>query len=120
MKNKKKIQNLSYFVKRLKDNGFITWKIMDKYNLCDGRKWTLLINPWLESVYITCFVNDEYLDYEPSFGFDDGNILFKNNLRLKTLSMEIIINHLIERGVSPNQNLFKHKEKINSYDHGSK
>ena len=120
MKNKKRIQNLSYFVKRLKDNGFITWKIMNKYNLGDPRKWTILVNPGLDSVYITCFVNDEYLDYEPSFSFDDGGVQFKNNLKIKTLSMEVIINHLYEKGVEPDQNLFKHTEKINSYDNGSK
>ena len=113
---KNRIKNLSYFVKRLKDNGFIVWKIMDQYNVGDPRKWTILINPGIESAYITCFVNDEYLDYQSSFSFDDGGIRFKNNLKIKTLSMEVIITHLIKNGIDPDPALYHHLDKINNYN----
>lgn len=104
---KNKIKNCSYFMKRLRDNNFVVWKIFDKYNIGDPRKWTLLVNPGMESVYITCYVNDEYLDYQASFSFNADNSRFKNNLKLQTSSMEVIITHLLEHGVSPDSNLYR-------------
>jgi hypothetical protein len=109
---KNKIKNCSYFTKRLRDNNFVVWKIFDKYNVGDNRKWTLLINPGMESVYITCFINEEYLDYQPSFSFvDDGNRFPPNNMKIKTNSMEVIMTHLIEHSISPDSNLYK---KVNN------
>jgi hypothetical protein len=104
---KNKIKNCSYFIKRLRDNDFVVWKIFDEYNIGDSRKWTILINPGMESVYVTCYVNDEYLDYQASFSFSDDSARFKNNLKLKTTSMEVIMTHLIEHGVTPDSNLYK-------------
>jgi len=112
---KNKIKILSYFVKRLKDNGYVVWKIMDKYNVGDPRRWTILVNPGMESVYITCFVNDEYLDYQPSYTFSDGNTRFNSNLKIKTVSMEVIITHLHENGINGDSDLYKHSDKINTY-----
>jgi hypothetical protein len=108
---KNKIKNCSYFTKRLRDNDFVVWKIFSEYNIGDSRKWTILVNPGMESVYITCFVNNEYLDYQPSFSFADDSSRFKNNLKLKTTSMEVIMTYLIEHGVSPDSNLYK---KVNN------
>ena len=36
--SKNKLQTSSYFVKRLKDSGFETWKIYNNYNDQDPRK----------------------------------------------------------------------------------
>ena len=104
---KNKIKNCSYFMKRLRDNNFVVWKIFGEYNIGDSRKWTILINPGMESVYVTCYVNNEYLDYQPSFSFNDDGARFKNNLKLQTSSMEVIITHLVEHGVSPDSNLYR-------------
>lgn len=110
---KNKIKNCSYFTKRLRDNNFVVWKIFNEYNIGDSRKWTILVNPGMESVYITCFINDEYLDYKPAFSFmDDGN-RFSNNLKIRTESMEVIMTHLIENNVRPDSNLYK---KVNNND----
>lgn len=114
---KNKIKNLSYFVKRLKDSGYIVWKIMDKYNVGDSRRWTILVNPGMESVYISCFINDEYMDYQPSFSFDDGGLRYTNNLKIQTASMEVIVTHLHEQGVTGDSHLYKHTDKINTYVH---
>ena len=111
---KNRIKNLSYFVKRLRDNGYVVWKIFNEYNIGDSRKWTILVNPGMESVFITCYVNDEYLDYQPSFSFSDDGSRFKNNLKIKTTSMEVVMTHLIESGIKGDSILYK--KEINNND----
>lgn len=97
---KNKITTLSYFIKRLKDNGFEVWKIFNKYSDYDNRKWTVLINPGVESIFITCCVNHSEM-YDVVFSFNDGGqVVSRNNLKIATSSMEVIIAHLIERNVS--------------------
>lgn len=97
--NKNKITTLSYFVKRLKDSNFNTWKIFNKYANSDPRKWTILVDPGNTSVYITCYENKDY-NNEKMFEFNDGSRLFPRNFSLKTNSMEVIVSTLIEKGVS--------------------
>ena len=104
---KNRIKNCSYFTKRLRDNNYIVWKIFDDYNIGDSRKWTILVNPGRVSCYITCYVNDEYLDYTPSFAFSDDGSRFKQNMKIKTISMEVIMTHLIESGIQPDSNLYR-------------
>lgn len=97
---KNKVTTMSYFIKRLKDNGFEVWKIFNKYSEDDNRKWTVLINPGVESVYITCCVNHSEIN-DVVFSFNDGGRqVSRNNLKIATSSMEVIIEHLIQRDVT--------------------
>lgn len=98
MNSKNKITTLSYFVKRLKDSDFNTWKICDNYNISDPRKWTIMVDPGNTSVFITCYENKDFKS-EKMFEFNDGGRFFPKNFSLKTHSMEVIITTLIERGV---------------------
>ena len=108
MPNKNKITTQGYFIKRLKDNGYVVWKIMDKYDHdTDYRKWTVMLNPSQESVLITCLINREGLNELPCFDFNDGGRLFQKNYSIKTESMEVIMNHLIEHHVSGDSNKLK-------------
>ena len=93
-----KITTLSYFLKRLKDCKFNTWKIFNKYADSDPRKWTVLIDPGNTSVYVTCYENKDY-NYDKMFEFNDGARLFPRNFSLKTASMEVVVGTLIDRGV---------------------
>jgi len=52
-----KIKTAGYFIKRLKDSGFIVWKIFNAYGQNDPRRWTVLVDPGLCSVYVTCYTN---------------------------------------------------------------
>ena len=97
--SKNKITTLSYFVKRLKDSGFETWKMYDGYGVADSRKWTILVDPGNASVFITCFENRDFKG-EKMFEFNDGGRFFPRNFLLKTSSMEVVITNLIEKGVS--------------------
>ena len=95
---KNKLKTAGYFIKRLKDNDFITLKIFNKYSDLDPRRWTVLVDPGGASVYITCFENTPFKG-EYLFTFNDGNQLFNNNFSLKTDSIEVVVQRLLKRGV---------------------
>jgi len=96
---KNKLKTAGYFIKRLKDNGFVTLRIFDKYNNKDPRKWTVLVDPSGASVYITCFENTPFLG-EYLFSFNDGNQNFKGNFSLKTDSIEVVVQRLLKKGAN--------------------
>ena len=95
---KNKLKTPGYFIKRLKDNDFVTLRIFDKYSNSDPRKWTVLVDPKGSSVYITCFENTPFKG-EFLFQFNDGNQLFKNSFSLKTDSIEVVVQKLLKSGV---------------------
>jgi hypothetical protein len=97
-KRKNNLYTLGYFVKRLRDCNFITLKIFNEYGFTDSRKWTILVDPGEASVYITCLQDSSTKDY--MFHIDDGGKLFPKNFFLKTNSIEIIVEKLINQGVS--------------------
>jgi hypothetical protein len=94
MKNNIKTQ--SYFIKRLRDSGFIVIKVYDTYGEHDPRKWTIMIDPEGASVMITCYENKEFRG-DVVFEFNDGGCKFPKNYNLKTRSMEIVMTTLIEK-----------------------
>ena len=110
MQNKKnKLKTAGYFIKRLKDNDFVTLRIFDKYSESDPRKWTVLIDPSGASVYVTCFENTPFKG-EYLFQFNDGNQMFKNSFSLKTDSIEVVVQKLLKSGVrQKNENSFLNK-----------
>ena len=87
---KNKLKTAGYFIKRLKDNDFVTLRIFDKYSESDPRKWTVLVDPGGASVYVTCFENTPFKG-EYLFNFNDGNQIFNNNFSLKTDSIEVVV-----------------------------
>ncbi len=91
---KNRITTLGYFKKRLRDNGFIVINIFNNYLNDDNRKWTIMLNPGNESIFITC---KQEKDFDtPVFEFNDGgNIIKQTNLKLTTMSMEVIIEKLL-------------------------
>ena len=95
---KNKLKTAGYFIKRLKDNDFVTFRIFDKYSELDPRKWTVLVDPGGASVYITCFENTPFKG-EYLFSFNDGNRNFNNNFSLKTDSIEVVVSKLLKTGV---------------------
>ena len=104
-----KLKTPGYFIKRLKDNDFVTLRIFDKYSESDPRKWTVLIDPSGASVYVTCFENTPFKG-EYLFQFNDGNQMFKNSFSLKTDSIEVVVQKLLKSGVrQKNENSFLNK-----------
>lgn len=107
---KNKITTESYFVKRLKDSKFITYKIFNKYAHSDPRRWTILVDPEQSGVYITCYENKEFRG-ESMFEFYDGGNKFPSNFSLKTSSMEVIVYTLLEKGVQQHSHEAKTTKK---------
>jgi len=104
---------MGYFIKRLKDNGYVVWKMFNKYSLGDKRRWTVLVNPGYHSLYITCSVDEERLNNTPAFRFDDGGWSLKTPVILSTKSMEVIINLLNEHGILPDSTLYRKEYEVN-------
>ena len=98
LQKKNKLKTAGYFIKRLKDNDFVTLRIFDKYSESDPRKWTVLVDPGGASVYVTCFENTPFKG-EYLFNFNDGNQIFNNNFSLKTDSIEVVVSKLLKSGV---------------------
>lgn len=119
MSSKNKIRTPSYFIKRLRDNGFIVIKIFNVYSKQDPRQWTVMVNPSESSVLITCYLNKENIN-EVLFEFNDGGRRIPKNFFIKTDSIEVIIDYLIRHGVSNNldyhgRNRYLSK-RLNNYD----
>jgi hypothetical protein len=96
---KNKIKTPGYFMKRLRDNGFIVLKVFNAYGTHDPRRWTVLVDPGGSSVFITCFTNKDFMN-DVMFELNDGGLLFNRNYSIKTDSIEVIIKYLLERGVN--------------------
>lgn len=94
-----KIKTAGYFIKRLKDSGFVVFKMFNAYNNTDPRRWTVLVDPGVSSVYITCYSNKNEIN-ETLFEIDDGGNLFSKGTYFKTDSIETIISTLIQKGVN--------------------
>ena len=73
--------------------------MFNAYSDADPRRWTVLVAPGFHSVYITCFSNKNEKG-EVMFEFDDGGNRFNKGFYLKTDSIEVVVNNLIEKGVN--------------------
>ena len=94
-----KIKTAGYFIKRLKDSGFVVFKIFNAFNDADSRRWTILVDPGVTSVFVTCHCNKNEIN-EVLFELDDGGYLFSKGTYLKTESIETLITLLISKGVN--------------------
>lgn len=113
---KNKIRTAGYFIKRLRDNGFIVLKMFFRYGKHDSRRWTVLVDPSGASVFITCYENKDFMN-EIMFEFNDGGVKFPKNFSIKTDSLEVIIHHLVTSGVcNEYPTSLYHKKPINIVD----
>ena len=98
MTPKNKITTGSYFLKRLRDSGFVAIRLFNEYGILDPRKWSIVVDPGGASLIITCYENKDSIG-EVVFEFNDGGNRFIKNFNMKTKSMEVIITTLIEKGI---------------------
>jgi hypothetical protein len=98
MKRKNKITTCGYFLNRLRDSGFIAIRLFKDYGILDPRRWTIMVDPGVSSLIITCYENKDFQG-DIVFEFNDGGNKFPKNYNVKTQSMEIIVTMLIERGI---------------------
>lgn len=98
-----KLRTPGYFIKRLRDNGFIVIRLFSVYAKSDPRRWTVMVNPSESSVFITCYSNKNEID-EILFELNDGGQQIPKNFNIKTDSIEVVIEYLLTHGVSNNAN----------------
>ena len=107
MGTKNNITNLSYFTKRLRDSGFYVSRLYDGYSDNDIRKWTVVISPRQDSLFITCIDNGEW-PYRGMYEIDDGGRKVPKGYYLNTDSIDVVTKHLnefkIERAKPINNN----------------
>lgn len=110
-KYKNNVTTCGYFLRRLRDSGYIAIRLFKDYGQADPRKWTVMVDPTGSSLLITCYVNKDNQG-EVCFEFNDGGNRFVKNYFLKTQSMEIVITNLIEKGIpqKDENSLFVKKE----------
>ena len=114
-KNKNSLKTPSYFIKRLKDSGFIVWKIFSEYGEHDPRCWTILVDPSGASVFITCYENKDFFG-DVLFEINDGGKKFVKNFSIKTESLEVIVTHLLSAGVNNDASTSQYSKA--KYDNG--
>lgn len=108
-----KISTPAYLIKRLRESGFITIRLFNKYVIGDYRKWSIMIDPGEANIQLTCYENYP-IKGDISFEINDGGIRWQRNFLLKTRSVEVIILQLLEKGISTyskNNPFFKERIK---------
>ncbi len=88
-----KLHTPSYFIKRLRESSYRVGKVFSGFGPHDPRRWTVVINPGTNSVFITCYTNKvEYNDCV--FEINDGGKTVPKNFQLQTKSIEVLVNYL--------------------------
>jgi hypothetical protein len=96
---KNKLTTVGYFIKRLRDCGYVTDKIFTDYSNNDSRAWTVVVDPKFTSVFITCYNNENYFG-EEYFEIHDGGQYIPDRFKLKTSSIEMVINYLVKYNIN--------------------
>ena len=97
-KDRNRLRTPGYFIKRLRDNSFITLRVFQAYSDNDPRKWTILVDPNNTAVYITCMENKSAVG-EICFELHDSGGRFTRGYTIITHSIEVVVQHLLDRGV---------------------
>ena len=105
-----KITTQSYFIKRLKDSGYLVYRLFDEYSESDPRNWTVMIDLGQASIFCTCYVNHGDMFGETYFEFYDGGQFIPEKFKLKTDSIEVIITYLVKYGINNKSELYNSKQ----------
>lgn len=97
--SKNKVTTVGYFIKRLRDCGYVTDKLFTDYSNVDARSWTVIVDPKGSSVMITCYNNHSSFG-EEYFEIHDGGQFIPDRFKLKTSSIETIIEYLVKFNIN--------------------
>lgn len=110
-----KLNNQGYFVKRLRDCGYVVNRLDIEYSYSDPRAWTIIIDPGNANVFCTCYVNANKDDIKSStigdnyFELYDGGQFLPQKFKLNTSSIEVIVTHLNDYGIINKSNSYNGK-----------
>ena len=105
--SKNKLTTVGYFIKRLRDCGYVTDKVFIDYSESDARSWTVVVDPRKSSVFITCYNNHNYFG-EEYFEIHDGGQYVPDRFKLKTSSIETLIEYLVKFNINNKSDLYLH------------
>lgn len=105
-----KLTTIGYFVKRLRDSGYVVDKLFTKYGYTDPRSWTIVIDPGNASVFCTCYQNDPNLGCS-YFELYDGGQFIPKKFNVDTNSIEVIITYLVKYGINNKSRNYNNKDK---------
>lgn len=97
--SKNKVTTCSYFIKRLRDSGYVVDRLWSEYGMGDARSWTVIIDPGVSSIFCTCFNNKSEFG-EEYFELYDGNQFIPDQFKIKTSSIEVIVEYLVKYGIN--------------------
>ena len=97
--SKNKITTCSYFIKRLRDSGYVVDKLFNEFSYIDPRSWMVVVDPQVASVIITCFNNHNEMG-EEYFEMHDGGQYIPERFKIKTSSIEVVIEYLVKFGIN--------------------
>jgi hypothetical protein len=110
--SKNKLTTVGYFIKRLRDCGYITDKLFNDYSETDARSWTVVVDPRNTSVFITCYNNQNYLG-EEYFEIHDGGQYIPDRFKLKTSSIETLIEYLVKYNINNKSSTYGKEKELN-------
>jgi hypothetical protein len=97
--SKNKITTCSYFIKRLRDSGYVVDKLFNDYADSDPRSWTAIVDPTVASILVTCYNNHNDLG-EEYFEMHDGGQFIPERFKIKTSSIEVIVEYLVKFNIN--------------------
>jgi len=97
--SKNKVTTCSYFIKRLRDSGYVVDKLFNDYSFADPRSWTVIVDPQVSSILVTCYNNHNELG-EEYFEMYDGGQYIPENFKIKTSSIEVIVEYLVKFNIN--------------------
>ena len=105
-----KLTTMGYFMKRLRDNGYIVNRLYTGYSVIDSRSWTVIIDPGCASLFVTCYQNDPELGHSYLEMYDGGKFI-PGRLKLETSSIETLIGYLVKFGINNKSKNYPNTEK---------
>ena len=92
-----------YFLKRLRDAGYIAIRLFQDYAPEDIRRWTIMVSPSKDSVMITCLNIFDNNRESTNFLIYDGGNKWPQNFIIKTSSINVIIQELQEHEIAKSE-----------------
>ena len=103
---------LGYFIRRLTGSGYRVEVLFRDYALTDPRAWTVIIDPGCASMICTCYINKDGLG-DNCFEFYDGGQFVPSNMKIKTLSIDVLIEYLVKFGINNKSVVIDRRPYIN-------
>ena len=94
-----KLTTMGYFMKRLRDSGYVVDRLFMTYSMTDSRTWSVVIDPGCASIFVTCYQNDPEMG-QSYFELFDGGKFIPGRLKLETNSIETFIGYLVNFGIN--------------------